>query len=68
MTITVKIAADRLALSVEAIHKYIRQGRLKAAKIGRDWQIEEADLSKLTRRAYTRHGTALAEKGSTCEP
>ena len=64
MTITVKIAADRLGLSVESVHKYIRQGRLPATKLGRDWQIDESDLAALTRRTYTRRptGTELARE------
>ncbi|MCJ7541926.1 MAG: helix-turn-helix domain-containing protein [Desulfobacterales bacterium] len=40
-------AAERLGVHHSRVRVLIRQGRLKAQKIGRTWVIREKDLKKL---------------------
>lgn len=47
-------AAKRLGLTYQRINQLIQDGVLPAQKIGRDYVIEEADLSKITERPETR--------------
>jgi excisionase family DNA binding protein len=47
---TVEEVADRLGLHVRTIRNYIREGRLKAVKIGKQYRIAAADLEALTGR------------------
>ena len=42
---TTKQAADRLGCTRSAVKKMISRGVLHATKFGRDWMIEESDLS-----------------------
>ena len=46
--LTVEDVANRLDLHTRTIHRYIREGRLKAARIGKSYRITEADLRELT--------------------
>ena len=45
--ITTKEAAERLNVSVKRVTALIREGRLPAEKVGRDWLINERDLAKV---------------------
>jgi len=36
--------AERLGMSKDTIHNWIKAGRLKASRIGRFWRIRERDL------------------------
>ena len=45
--ITTKLAAKKLGVSVRRVQALITKGQLKAQKIGRDYMIDEADLSNL---------------------
>jgi excisionase family DNA binding protein len=41
---TVDAAAERLHLHVKTVRRYIREGRLKAKRIGKEYRIAHADL------------------------
>lgn len=43
---TLKEVATMLRLSRATIYNYVRQGKLKAVKIGLSWKIKEADLKE----------------------
>src|SRR5690242_15715579 len=40
--------ADRLGLHVRTIRNYVRDGRLRAVRIGKQYRIASKDLAKLT--------------------
>ena len=42
--ITVAEAARRLNRSIEQVRRYLREGKLKGARVGQQWFIEEASL------------------------
>ncbi|MFD0855941.1 helix-turn-helix domain-containing protein, partial [Actinomadura adrarensis] len=42
--------AERLGLHVRTVRGYIRSGRLKAVRIGKQYRISPADLEELTGR------------------
>ncbi len=44
---TVEAAAERLQLHVKTVLRFIREGRLRAAKVGRGWRIQRSDLDAL---------------------
>jgi excisionase family DNA binding protein len=48
--LTTKDAADRLGVTVQRIHQLIKQGRLPAEKMGRDYFIKESDLKLVEER------------------
>ena len=48
---SVEEVADHLGLHVRTVRGYIRTGRLKAVRIGKQYRIAEADLEELTGRA-----------------
>ncbi|GAB2932096.1 helix-turn-helix domain-containing protein [Micromonospora polyrhachis] len=45
---SVEQVADRLGLHVRTVRGYIRTGRLKAVRIGKQYRIAQADLDALT--------------------
>lgn len=47
---TTQQAAETLGISVRRVQALIKAGRLNAAKRGRDWWIEEADLNAVFER------------------
>lgn len=44
---TVEAAAERLQLHVKTVLRFIREGRLRATKVGRGWRILRSDLDAL---------------------
>ena len=42
--------AERLGLHVKTVRNYVRDGRLKAVRIGKQYRIARADLEALTGR------------------
>ena len=42
--------ADRLGLHVRTVRNYVREGRLKAVRIGKQYRIAGEDLAALTGR------------------
>ena len=47
---SVEQVADRLGLHVRTVRNYVREGRLKAVKIGKQYRITAEDLAALTGR------------------
>jgi excisionase family DNA binding protein len=45
--------ADRLGLHVRTVRNYVREGRLNAVRIGKQYRVARADLEALTGRATT---------------
>jgi excisionase family DNA binding protein len=53
-TYTTRQAAARLGITPSRVRQFCREGRLKAVKFGRDWEISSASLNefvKVQRRA-----------------
>ena len=48
--ITVAEAARRLNRSIEQVRRYLREGKLKGARVGQQWFIEEASLGLVYRQ------------------
>lgn len=44
---TVQEAAAYLKLSIETVRRYLRDHKLKAVKIGRQWRIRREELDRL---------------------
>src|SRR6202521_607073 len=53
--------AERLGLHVRTVRNYVRDGRLKAVRIGKQYRIAREDLEALT-------GHPAAASGSVSEP
>lgn len=47
-------AADRLGLSPTTLRIQIRNGRLRARKLGRDWLLTEAEVERYRRESLGR--------------
>jgi excisionase family DNA binding protein len=47
---SVEQVADRLGLHVKTVRNYVREGRLKAVRIGKQYRIAATDLAALTGR------------------
>lgn|SRR5277367_2137940 len=47
---SVEQVAERLGLHVRTVRSYVREGRLKAVRIGKQYRIGQADLEALTGR------------------
>jgi excisionase family DNA binding protein len=47
---SVEQVADRLGLHVKTVRNYVREGRLKAVRIGKQYRIARADLEAMTGR------------------
>ncbi len=68
--LTTKQAAERRGVHRSRILALIREGRLKATKLGWEWLIEESDLDNLVlyRHGYpTGKPRKVAEKEETAE-
>jgi excisionase family DNA binding protein len=67
---SVEEVADLLGLHVRTVRGYIRSGRLKAVRIGKQYRIASTDLRELTGRpepATERPAAALVEVSSIVE-
>jgi excisionase family DNA binding protein len=51
MWLSVDQVAERLGLHVRTVRGYIRDGRLRAARIGKQYRVESADLDAFTGRS-----------------
>jgi excisionase family DNA binding protein len=45
--LTVQEAAAVLKLSIETVRRYVRSGKLKSTKLGRQYRIKRADVDAL---------------------
>ncbi|GLY24945.1 helix-turn-helix domain-containing protein [Micromonospora sp. NBRC 101691] len=61
---SVEQVADRLGLHVRTVRGYIRSGRLRAIRIGKQYRITEADLAVLTGRPAQPAGAVAVEVSS----
>ena len=52
--ITAEAAATRLGLHVKTVLRFIREGRLKAHRVGRQYRILKGDLDAFTAGKLTR--------------
>jgi excisionase family DNA binding protein len=57
-----KEASERLAVSQQRIQALIKNGKLPAEKIGRDWLIKENDLELVKNRQAGRPKKEAAKK------
>lgn len=48
--LTVPEAARRLARNPELVRRWLREGRLRGQKFGRDWLVSERDLDRFRGR------------------
>jgi len=39
--------ADKLKINVRTLYRWIREGKLKAVKVGELWRISETELNRL---------------------
>ncbi len=44
---TPKEIAEKLKLNIGTVYKWVREGRLKAVKLGDVWRISESELNRL---------------------
>jgi len=44
---TIKETADLLQVTTRSIYSYIKEGKLHAVKIGREWRVTQKDIEKL---------------------
>lgn len=63
--LTTKDAAGRLGVSVDRVYQFIREERLPARKVGRDYLIEERDLALVENRKHGRPAKKAATKQAT---
>ncbi|MEV0328697.1 helix-turn-helix domain-containing protein [Micromonospora echinospora] len=61
---SVEQVAERLGLHVRTVRGYIRSGRLRAVRIGKQYRIAEADLAALTGRPAQPAGAVAVEVSS----
>jgi excisionase family DNA binding protein len=54
---SVEQVAERLGLHVRTVRNYVRDGRLKAVRIGKQYRIAREDLDQLTGHPATAPGT-----------
>jgi excisionase family DNA binding protein len=65
---SVEQVAEQLGLHVRTVRSYVRDGRLKAVKIGKQYRISRADLAALTGEpAVANTGRRRAEASSIVE-
>jgi excisionase family DNA binding protein len=60
--LTTKEAAERLGVTVQRIHALIKNERLPAQKMGRDYFVEEKDLKLVEERKPGRPRKDASEK------
>jgi excisionase family DNA binding protein len=51
---TTKQVAGLLQVSVITIRRYIKSGKLKASKIGKNYRIKESDIESLLEKTRTK--------------
>lgn len=51
--ITLQQAADRLGVHYMTVYRYVRTGRLRARRVGTQWQVDPADLAAVASSAGT---------------
>jgi excisionase family DNA binding protein len=64
---SVEQVADRLGLHVRTVRNYVREGRLKAVRIGKQYRIARADLDAFTGAESSVRRTRHVEVSSIVE-
>lgn len=59
---TVEQVADMLSLHPKTVQRYIREGKLRANKIGKSWNITKHDLNVFTKKEDSGEETNSKEK------
>ena len=69
-TYTVKQVADALGFSTNTVYKYLEEGKIKAARLGKEgrFKIPESEYARLTGRHLTGTGEQVLEKGGIYNP
>jgi excisionase family DNA binding protein len=52
--LTIKVAAEKLAVSPDFLKKLQRQGRLKVVRLGKAVRVSEQELERLCREEFNR--------------
>ena len=63
---SVEQVAERLGLHVRTVRNYVRDGRLKAVRIGKQYRIAREHLDALTGQPATAPGTESAPRSPSC--
>ena len=63
---SVEQVAERLGLHVRTVRNYVRDGRLKAVRIGKQYRIAREDLEALTGHPAAAPGTESEHASSSC--
>lgn len=50
--LTLREVAEELSVSAYTLREWIRQGRMRALKIGRDWRVEQKEMERFLDRAF----------------
>lgn len=48
--------ADKLKINVRTLYRWIREGKLKAVKVGELWRISETELNRLLNKEDSTNG------------
>lgn len=51
---TAQELADKLQVNIMTIYRYIKAGRLKAYKIGKEFRIERSEFEKFLKKTSTK--------------
>ncbi len=51
---TAKEVADTLKVNVMTIYRYIKKGRIRAHKIGKDFRIERSEFERFLKKTSTK--------------
>ena len=51
---TAKELAEKLRVNIMTIYRYIKAGRLKAHKIGKDFRIEKSEYERFLKKTSTK--------------
>ena len=47
---TIEEVAKELRVTERSVYSYVRTGRIKAIKVGRNWRITQAELNSIKKR------------------
>ena len=62
--LTTNEVAERLGVTVQRVHQFIKKDRLPAQKMGRDYLIDEGDLKRVADRPTGRPPKTSKEKAA----
>jgi excisionase family DNA binding protein len=59
--LTLREAAEQLGITADTLRAQVRRGRLRATKLGRDWLVEEAEVTRYKQTSLGRAGRPARE-------